>query len=90
MRRSSAEFIGCRGLLQFSHPGSVQERWSREVYDMRATLQRLKFLQLDSGRERDKVVFVSSFCYLHLRCVRMATRCVVLVRTGLDSDSFYT
>lgn len=35
-------------LLQFSHQGFVQEHRSREAYDRRATLQKLKFLQLDS------------------------------------------
>lgn len=30
--------------------------------DMRATLQKLKFLQLDSGKEQDNTVLVSSFC----------------------------
>lgn len=58
-------------LLQFSHQGFVQEHWSKEPYDMRATLQKLKFLQLDSGKEQDNMVFVSSFCYLCLRSLRI-------------------
>lgn len=62
--------IALRRLLQFSHRGFVQDHWSREAYDMRATLQKLKFLQPDSGKEQDNMVLVSSFCYLHLRCIR--------------------
>lgn len=58
-------------LLQFSHRGFVQEHRSREAYDMRATLQKLKFLQFDTGKEQDNMVFVFSFCYLYLRCVRI-------------------
>lgn len=38
---------------------------------MKATLQKLKFLQLDCGKEQDNMVFVFSFCYLHLRCIRI-------------------
>jgi len=63
--------IGCEGLLQFSHWDCVQEHWSREAYDMRATLQKLKFLQLDSGKEQDNTVFVSAFSCLRLRCGRL-------------------
>lgn len=58
-------------LLQFSHQGFVQEHLGREACDMRATLQTLKFLQLDSGKEQDNMVFASSFCYLCLRCIRI-------------------
>lgn len=47
-------------LLQFSHQGFFQEHLSREACDKRATLQTLKFLQLDSGKEQDNMVFVSS------------------------------
>lgn len=58
-------------LLQFSHQGFVQEHLSREACDIRATLQTLKFLQLDSEKELDNMVFASSFCYLCLRCIKI-------------------
>lgn len=64
--QGAAVVLSC--LLQFSHH---QEHPSREAYDMRATLQTLTFLQLDSGKEQENMVFVSSFCYLCLRSMRI-------------------
>lgn len=40
-------------------PGGAQEAAA-----MRATLQKLKLLQLDSGKEQDNVVLPSSSCFI--------------------------
>lgn len=37
---------------------------AQEAAAMRATLQKLKLLQLDSGKEQDNMVLVSSFCFI--------------------------